>query len=368
MNPRESKHRPHVMLPAAVLTGLLASLTHGCNQEQGIAPPLPVLKAGVTGAQHEKEVLTIELTGRTCPCLIAEVRPRVSGMVQKRRFAEGSLVEAGNVLYDIDPAPFKAALESAVANRAVAKNAADRARAAIGASEATLKQKQAVLQQAKSVREVQEILFKEKMASQVDRDRASEAEAVAAAAVEVAAAQIDSDRQAFAGAEAAIKQAEAAVETAKINLGYTSITAPISGRIGRSVVADGALVTAYQPTALATIQQLDPIYVDVRQSPGDLLRLRRRLGDGFTNRNGAGREKVKLILEDGTSYASEGTFEFQDVTVDPATGSVTLRAAFPNPNCLLMPGMLVHLRCIGESGAFAADGRVCSWTRWEKAG
>ena len=141
---------------------------------------------------------------------------------------------------------------------------------------------------------------------------------------------------------------KATVETARINLGYTRVTAPISGRIGRSNVTDGALVTAYQPVALATIQQLDPIYVDVPQSTTELLRLRRRLEEGRLNHDGTNQNKVQLILEDGTPYPLEGTLQFRDVTVDPTTGSVILRVVFPNPKGVLLPGMFV--RAVVEEG------------------
>jgi membrane fusion protein (multidrug efflux system) len=158
---------------------------------------------------------------------------------------------------------------------------------------------------------------------------------------------VESDRAAVAAAEAAIKQAEAALETSRINLGYTKITAPISGRIGRSNVTEGALVTAYQ-AVLATIQTLDPIYVDVPQSTVELMRLRRSLENGHLISNGDDQKKVKLVLEDGTAYPLEGTLKFRDVTVDPTTGSVILRIVAPNPQGILLPGMFV--RAIVEEG------------------
>ena len=155
-------------------------------------------------------------------------------------------------------------------------------------------------------------------------------------------------QQDFDDADAALKQADAdveywkaTVETARINLGYARVISPISGRIGRSNVTDGAIVTAYQPMALATIQQLDPIYVDVPQSSTELLRLRRRLEEGLINRNGAKLNKVNLFLADGIPYPLEGTLQFRDVSVDPTTGSVILRMVFPNPNVVLLPGMYV---------------------------
>ena len=171
---------------------------------------------------------------------------------------------------------------------------------------------------------------------------------MAEATIQAAEAQVESDRAAVAAAEAAIDQAEAALKTARINLGYTSITAPISGRIGRSNVTEGALVTAYQPVALATIQQLDPMYVDVPQSTTELLRLRRRLEEGRLDHNGQIQNKVRLLLEDGTRYPLEGALQFRDVTVDPTTGSVILRVVFPNPKGVLLPGMFV--RAVVEEG------------------
>jgi membrane fusion protein (multidrug efflux system) len=162
-------------------------------------------------------------------------------------------------------------------------------------------------------------------------------------------------RQDYDDAAAALKQTEAdiqywkaTVETARINLGYTSITAPISGRIGRSNVTEGALVTAHQPVALATIQQMDPMYVDVPQSTTEVLRLRRSLEDGSLSRNGQLRDKVRLLLEDGSRYSPEGTLQFRDVTVDPTTGSVILRVVIPNPKGILLPGMFV--RAVVEEG------------------
>jgi membrane fusion protein (multidrug efflux system) len=153
---------------------------------------------------------------------------------------------------------------------------------------------------------------------------------------------VESGRVAVAAAEAAIQQAQAARETARINLGYTQITAPISGRIGRSNVTEGAIVTAYQALALATVQQLDPMYVDVPQSTNELLRLKRRIEDGHLNQNEKSQQKVNLILEDGSEYSLEGDLQFRDVTVEPSTGSVILRVVFPNPDGVLLPGMFVR--------------------------
>jgi len=326
-------------LAAMVVVALFWS---GCDRGQAPSPPPPVPEVATVTVQPQEVVLTTELPGRTAAYLVAEIRPQVSGLVQKRLFTEGSDVKAGEVLYQIDPAPFQAALANAVANLDVARKTADRAQAALAASLANVERQKATLELARINRRRMEDLFKDKAVSAADRDQAVTNADVAEAALQAAEAQVDSDRKAIAAAEAAIKQAEAAVETARINLGYATITAPISGRIGRSAVTDGAIVTAYQPVALATIQQLDPIYVDVPQSTTDLLRLKRRLADGRLNHDGANQNKVKVILEDGTLYPLEGTLQFRDVTVDPTTGSVILRIVVPNPEGVLLPGMFVR--------------------------
>lgn len=278
----------------------------GCDQQKQAAPP-PVPEVVVITIQPQRVELTTELPGRTAAYLVAEIRPQVSGLIQKRLFKEGSDVKAGQVLYQIDPAPFQAAL--------------DNARAALGKAEANRPAIQLRMQRYKE-------LLADKAVSQQDYDDAAAA---------------------LKQAEAEIELWKAAVETARINLGYTKVTAPISGRIGRSSVTDGALVTAHQPTALATIQQLDPIYADVPQSTTDLLRLRRRMEDGRLDQNGRNQQKVKLILEDNNLYSLEGALQFRDVTVDPTTGSVILRIVFPNPEGVLLPGMFV--RAVVREGA-----------------
>ena len=185
-------------------------------------------------------------------------------------------------------------------------------------------------------------MFKDSAVSASQRDQAVTEAEVAEAGLRAAEAQVESNRKAVAAAEAAIQQAKAALESARINLGYTKITAPISGRIGKSSVTDGAIVTAYQPVALATIQQLDPVYVDVPQSTSELLRLKRSLNSGRLNQNGKGQNRVGLVLEDNMAYPLEGDLQFRDVTVDPTTGSVILRVVFPNPEGVLLPGMFVR--------------------------
>jgi membrane fusion protein (multidrug efflux system) len=246
--------------------------------------------------QTEKIMLTTELPGRTSAYRIAEIRPQVSGLILKRLFTEGSDVKAGEVLYQIDPAPFQAALNNAGA--------------ALGRAESTLP---ALRSRAERYRDS----LADKAVSQQDYDDAAAA---------------------LTQAEADVRYWKAMVETARINLGYCGVTAPISGRIGRSNVTEGAVVTAYQPMSLATIQQLDPIYVDVPKSTSELLRLKH----GSLNHDGTDHNKVKLMLEDGTAYPLEGTLQFSDVTVDPTTGSVLLRVVFTNPKGVLLPGMFVR--------------------------
>jgi membrane fusion protein (multidrug efflux system) len=323
----------------ALLGGLLMI---GCDRPQAEGPPRSVPEVATVRVQPQQVVLTTELPGRTSSYMIAEIRPQVNGLIQKRLFTEGSDVKAGQVLYEIDPAPLKAAVNNAAANLVAMQKAADRARAALEASRANVTQQRKTLELARINRERFEGAFKDRAVSASERDQAVTKAAVAEAVVQAAEAQVVSDRKAIAAAEAGIQQAEAALDTARINLGYTKITAPISGRIGRSSVTVGAIVTAYQPLALTTIQQLDPIYVDVTQSSTELLRLRRRMEEGLIKRDGTNQKKVGLILEDGTAYPLEGTLQFCDVTVDPTTGSVILRLVFPNPEGVLLPGMFVR--------------------------
>ena len=322
-----------------LLGGLLLA---GCDRSTQSQPPPTVPEVATVTVQPQKLMLTTELPGRTAAFRIAEIRPQVSGLIQKRLFTEGSDVRAGQVLYQIDPAPFQAALDNATANLAVMRKSADRARAALEAGIAGVTRQRATLKLARTNRRRFQDAFKDRAVSATQRDQAVTNASVAEATLRAAEAQLESDREAVAAAEAAIHQAEAAVESARINLGYTKIIAPISGRIGRSSVTDGAIVTAYQPMPLATIQQLDPIYVDVPQSTTELLRLKRRLERGALRHNGAEKKKVRLIMEDGTLYPLEGTLEFRDVSVDPTTGSVILRMVFPNPEGVLLPRMFVR--------------------------
>jgi len=292
-----------MQLRARLVVGLIVLsvvLPGGCDRRPASAPPQALAEVATVTVQPQQIMLTTDLPGRTSPYRIAEIRPQVNGLILKRLFTEGSDVQAGQELYQIDPAPFQAAL--------------DNAEAALGRSQANLP------------------------ALQSRADRFKEA------LVDKAVSQQD-----FDDASAALKQAEAdirfwkaMVQTAQINLGYARVISPISGRIGKSGVTDGAIVTAYQPISLATIQQLDPIYVDVPQSTTELLRLQRRLEEGRINREGTNVNAVQLILEDGTQYPAEGTLQFRDVSVDPSSASVILRMVFPNPNGVLLPGMFVR--------------------------
>lgn len=284
-------------LVAALVCGLAVT---ACNRKAQAPMATPTPEVSTVTVSRQKALLTTELPGRTAPFRIAEIRPQVNGLILKRLFTEGTDVKAGEELYQIDPAPFQAAL--------------DNAQAALVRSEANLPSIQ----------------------SRVNRYK----EALADKAV---------SQQDFDDAEAALKQATADVQyykamvaTANINLKYAHVVSPISGRIGTSTVTDGAIVTAYQPMALATIQQLDPIYVDVPQSTAELLRLKQHLEKGGLNSDGANQNKVQLLLEDGSPYPAEGTLQFRDISVDPTTGSVILRMVFPNPNGVLLPGMFVR--------------------------
>lgn len=287
---------------SVALTALASLLlVGGCQSGKGRqTAPAPVPEVATVKVSMESVALTAELPGRTSAYQVAEIRPQVSGIIQKRLFTEGSRVRAGQVLYQIDPAPFQAVL--------------DNAKAAVAKAEANL---QATRSRAERFKE----LLPEKAVSQQDYDDAAAA---------------------LKQTEADIEVWKATVQTASINLGYTRITAPVSGRIGKSNVTEGALVTAQQPAPLSIIQQLDPVFVDVPQSTTEMLRLKRLLEGGRLNQGGAGQKKVKLLLEDGSAYPLAGTLQFRDVTVDPTTASVILRVVFPNPQGVLLPGMFVR--------------------------
>ena len=284
-------------------------------------------------------MLTTVLPGRTSPYKVAEIRPQVSGILLKRFFKEGSDVKKGDLLYLIDPAPFKAAYNEAKAALDAAKKKADSVKAALEASKAEVLRIKANLLLSKKNSERFEKAYKDKAVSATQRDEILTKMKVDEATLTAAKAQVLKNQKALAVAKATIKQAEAALKSAKINLDYTRITAPISGRIGPSNITVGALVTAYQPVPLTTIHQLDPIYVDVPQSTNDLLLLKKRLKEGIISETKS--RKVGLILDDGSKYPLEGTFKFRDVSVDPGTGSVILRMVFPNPEHILLPEMFV---------------------------
>jgi membrane fusion protein (multidrug efflux system) len=298
-------NRTKIMAAAGAFAGFL--ILAGCGQQQAGGQPQGTPEVAVVTMQPQQLVVTTELTGRTSAYRVADVRPQVNGIIQKRLFTEGADVRAGEVLFRIDPAPFQAAL--------------DNARAALARSEANLA---AIRPRAERLKE----LVAEKAVSQQDYDDAAAA---------------------LQQAQADIRYWQAMVETARINLGYTAVKAPISGRIGKSGFTEGALVTAQQPMALATIQQLDPMYVDVTQSSTEVLRLRRRMEEGRLQPGAKNRNRVRLVLEDRTPYSREGTMQFRDVTVDPTTGSVILRVVFPNPKGVLLPGMFV--RAVVEEGS-----------------
>lgn len=280
---------------------LISLLMSGCERTHRNTRPPRTPEVAVMTVRPERLALTTELPGRTAPFRIAEIRPQVSGLILKRPFREGSDVKAGDLLYLIDPAPFKAALENA--------------RASLAKAEASLPP----------------LRLKEKRFRELLSSRA------------VSRQDYDDAAAALKQAMADIKYWKAQVQTALINLAYTEITAPISGRIGRSFVTEGAIVTAYQSQALAIIQQLDPIYVDVPRSTTELLRLRQQMGKDLQSDKGK-RTRVRLNLEDGRVYPLEGTLQFQDVSVDPTTGSVILRMVFPNPQGILLPEMFVRAR------------------------
>jgi membrane fusion protein (multidrug efflux system) len=244
--------------------------------------------------------LTTELAGRTSPFETADVRPQVSGIIQARLFAEGAVVRAGQVLYQIEPAPFQAAYDQAAAQLANAEAALVTTR-----------------------------LKAERLASLVKLKSAAPQDA-------------DDAEAAYKEAEATVRQDRAALDAARINLAFTRVTAPIAGRIGISKVTKGALVTANQAAALDTIQRLDPIYVDVTQSVAQVVALRRQIEQGRLTADAPGTAEAHITLDDGTLYPLAGRLQVTDITVDPSTDAVTLRAVFPNPSGLLLPGMFVR--------------------------
>lgn len=298
--PANNRHHARKrILAASCLAGL--SLLAGCGKKDAAsAPPPPPV--GVVTIQAQPVLRTTDLPGRTSAVMTADIRPQVSGVILKRLFVEGGDVQAGQQLYQIDPAPYQATYDSAVA---------------------TLKHDQAQLttDQAQATR--YKPLAAAQAVSQQDYDNA------------VAAVQED---------EANIASAKASIESAQINLQYTKMFSPISGTIGASSVTPGALVTADQTTVLATVTQLDPIYVDLNESSTTWLRLKQEMQAGQLETTADGSVKVTLTLEDGSTYSQPGKMQFSEVNVDQTTGTVLVRAIFPNPNHLLLPGMYVHAK------------------------
>lgn len=283
---RTTRTLPCVALATAVSLALTACHKDGGQQQAGYAQHTP--DVSVITVQPQDVTMTTTLPGRTTAFRVSEVRPQVSGILLHRLFKEGSEVHAGQPLYQIDPSTYKATLDKA----------------------------QASLESAKLLSDRYDKLIERHAISQQNRD----------------------------DAYSAYLQAKATLEAAQIDMNHTRITAPISGRIGRSSVTEGALVTASQTTAMATVQQLDPIYVDISQPSTSLLRLREELASGQIKQVGKDQAEVKLVMENGQTYGKPGKLQFSEVSVDEGTGAVTLRAMFPNPDHMLLPGMFVHAR------------------------
>ncbi|ALX10941.1 efflux transporter periplasmic adaptor subunit [Burkholderia cepacia JBK9] len=288
---------PYRLITVAAAAVFLAA----CGKKES-APPPQTPEVGVVTVQPQAVPVFTDLPGRTSAFLVAQVRARVDGIVLRREFTEGTDVKAGQRLYKIDPAPYVAALNSA--------------KATLAKAQANLVTQNALVARYK-------VLVAANAVSKQDYDNAVATQGQAAA--DVAAGK-------------------AAVDTAQINLGYTDVVSPITGRVGISQVTPGAYVQASQATLMSTVQQLDPVYVDLTQSSLDGLKLRQDVQSGRLKTSGPGAAKVSLILEDGKTYSEAGKLQFSDVTVDQTTGSVTIRAVFPNPGRVLLPGMFVRAR------------------------
>ena len=286
---------------AAILMLSGAVVLSGCDDKSQQSAQKSAPEVGVVTLKAAPVNMTTELPGRTSAYRVAEVRPQVSGIILKRNFVEGTDIKAGESLYQIDPAPYQATYNSAVGDLAKAQ--------------ANARIAQVTLNRYKP-------LLGTKYISQQDYDTAAAT---------------------LAQNNAAVRSAQAAVENARINLAYTKVSSPISGRIGKTAVTEGALVQNGQTTALATVQQLDPLYVDLTQSSDDFMRLRSQLSSGELTQ-GKGKAPVTIVLNDGTTLKQKGTLEFSDVTVDQTTGSITLRAIVPNPDHSLLPGIFVRAR------------------------
>lgn len=303
---------------------LVAACGRPASEDKPETGKLP--EVGVIIAQLKAQPIITDLPGRTVAHMIAEIRPQVGGIIQKRAFTEGANVNAGDLLYQIDPAPYRATFASA--------------RAGVEKSEASLAS-------LKSRAERYANLVKINAVSKQDDDDI---------------------RASVRQGEAELSLSRAALETARINLDYTRIIAPISGRVDTSAVTPGALVTANQAAALTTVQQLDPIYVDVAQSSNELLRLRRELASGKLRKAKSNEARIKVLLEDGSIYNHEGVLKVSGVTVNPASGAVTLRAVVPNPEKLLLPGMYVRAQleeAVDEKSILVPQQSVSRNTRGE---
>lgn len=278
-------------------------LIAACSESKSSASPpaMPPATVSVVEVKAEPVPIVNDLPGRIAPTRIAEVRPRVSGIIQQRVFEQGSLVKEGDVLYRIDPAPFKVQVESA---------------------KATLQRATAAQLLARQQADRQKELRQRNISSAQDLDNAI-----------AALAQADAD----------VAVAKAGLDAAMLNLQYADVKAPISGRIGRALITEGALVSANGTTNLATIQQLDPVYADFTQSSHDLMSLRQALAHGLLKSPAAGEASVKLLFDDGTEYKQPGRLLFSESTVDETTGQITMRAEFPNPDGDLLPGMYVRI-------------------------
>lgn len=294
--------RAMALSPLALAAVIAAFALAGCGQQAAQMPPQMAPEVGVQTVVPHPVVSSTELSGRLSAIRVADVRPQVEGIVRKRLFTEGSLVAAGSVLYQIDPASYQATYDQAVGT--LAKAVATAAAAQTKASRYTE-------------------LSKIQGVSKQDYDDAI-------SSLQEAQADVVADR--------------AALKTAAINLGYTKVVAPIAGRIGKSSVTEGALVTAEQTTALATVQATDEMYLDVSRSSVDWLRLQKEFANGQLQQAGKDGAVVHLVMEDGTAYPQTGKLLFSDITVDATTGSVTLRCVFPNPDGVLLPGMFVRAR------------------------
>lgn len=292
-------------MPASLVLGLslTALVLAGCTEKQAApeAAAPPPSKVGVVTAKPEPLPVVSELPGRVAPTRIAEVRPRVGGIVLERVFQQGSDVEAGQPLFRIDPATFEVAVEAA---------------------DATVARADAVLLEARQASERTRSLVASRTSSQANLESA-----------------VALQKQ----AEADLASAKASLKAAQLNLDYATIRAPIAGRIGRALVTEGALVSAGDASSLATIQQLDPIYADFRQPVSELIRLRKALKDGALEQIAPDVAKASLVMDDGSEYPMPGRLLFSEATVDPTSGQVTLRAEFPNPDGNLLPGMYVRV-------------------------